>query len=199
MKNENDIPGLIASLNDANSLSRTQAHQRLLRMGEPVIIPLMKVSLFESGRMSWEAAKVLAEIRDPRCFTLMQEFLLAGNAILAEIAARALENYGEEAIPTLLKGLKTTHPTVLLQIVTILERLGDPRAVQPLVELLQQTTSSSLRYTIIQALGVLGDPSLLPILLPYQNDENQHVRTRTEIAIQRINARFPTRNNNIIR
>ena len=52
--------------------------------------------------------------------------------------------------------------------------------------LLKNAESGALRYTIIQALGVIGDPQAIDLIRSYQNDEDHHVRNRVEIALSRL-------------
>jgi HEAT repeat protein len=51
---------------------------------------------------------------------------------------------------------------------------------------LATTNYPTLRYLIIQALGVIGDPIAIPPILTFRNDPDHHVRERVKIALQRL-------------
>jgi HEAT repeat protein len=77
---------------------------------------------------------------------------------------------------------------VQLQIVGSLEKIGSRRAVATLMTLLRETDSSALRHTLIQALGIIGDPQAADLIRSFQDDEDYHVRKRVAAALERLSA-----------
>ena len=56
------------------------------------------------------------------------------------------------------------------------------------MQLLPKAEAGSLRYTIIQTLGVLGDPQAIDLIRNYLDDPDHHVRSRAEVALDRLGA-----------
>jgi HEAT repeat protein len=67
-----------------------------------------------------------------------------------------------------------------------LGRLGDRRAVDYLLAELRRTESSTLRYTLIRALGNLGDPRAVEAIMSFEFDENHHVRAHAQRALSQL-------------
>jgi len=72
------------------------------------------------------------------------------------------------------------------KMVTALGKIGDPKAVQPLVEVLQDVTSN-VRHEAALALGRIGDARALPVLERALKDDNKFVLEAAEGALQMLN------------
>ncbi len=107
------------------------------------------------------------------------------NFLTAE-ARWALRRYGERAVDPLLAVLPHCQPVVQVSIVHTLETIGSCKAVKPLMDLLVSTSYDTLRYTIIQALGTIGDPTAAELVRQYQDDANHHVRERASRALKQL-------------
>lgn len=138
------------------------------------------------AKLSYAAVKVLASFDDSQRFQLMADGLHAANPMTGSVAAKTLEIYGEEAVETLLDALPECHTLVQPTVVAALGRIGSPRAVAPLIKLMQSTEYTSLKYGIIEALGTIGDPVSIEVIHQMLDDANHHVRERAEIALARI-------------
>lgn len=183
----NTIDDLLVQLETDDYWQRDRAAHMLIELGTTVIEPLSLLVQSGRGPLAIEAARILARIHDGRCTALMEQTLRSGNPLLAEIAAEALarQRVGD-VVALFLQVLPTAHQMVQFKLVTLLQALGDRRAVLPLLELLPGVQSHTLRYTIIEALGALGDPVALPTIRAYLDDENHHVRKRAQMAIERL-------------
>ena len=49
---------------------------------------------------------------------------------------------------------------------------------------MHETELPSVRYTAIEALGRIGDTSVLDDIVRYENDDSHHVRARAQKAIE---------------
>lgn len=140
----------------------------------------------EKGDISAGAALMLADLDHPLHLDYMAEALETGNILVEDIAARALERHGEAAVGILLDAFPNRQPLVQISIVRVLEKINSQRAMKPLMTALERSDSASLRYTIIQALGVLGDSSCIDLIRSYENDPDHHVRERVRVALERL-------------
>lgn len=180
------VDSMIAALESHDVEVRTQARLRLMRMGAQVMEPLIAASKSQTQYQCWEATRVLAEMSDTRCMWALIEGLGHSEPLVGQIAASALGRYGDKAVTALLDILPRAPFMVQLQIARSLREINDLRAVEPLMDLLETTDSSVLRYTIVQTLGSLGDPVAVPLIKRFANDEDHHVRKRVRMALERL-------------
>ena len=124
----------------------------------------------------------------PEQFDVLGEMLASPNLLIAELSARVLERYGEQAVAPLLATLPDCHAFVQVGIVATLERIGSRSVVKVLMEVLRKTEYTTLRYMIIQALGSLGDPDALELVQSFSDDPDYYVRGRTQVAIRQLSA-----------
>lgn len=165
---------------------RQQAIDSLVNLGSAAVLDLICVMQTQSGRKAWEAACILAQIDDPRWIPPMRALVKSRNITLASVAAAALEQFGVQEADTLMEALPTAPTLVQMQIVSILERFGDARAVVPLMRVLRTTDCADLRYLTIQALMTLGDARALSLVKAYLDSDNHQVRERARAAVERL-------------
>lgn len=177
------IEAWIEALNSTDPDEVKAAKEHLRTVGAPAIGPLIAAMLSCENRQCWQAADLLADLQSDSAFAALSQALNMVHPLVSQTAARSLEKYGKRAVQPLIDALPAASYMTQLRIVTTLETLGDSRAVTPLIALLELVTVSSLRYTIIQALGKLGDPRAIEVIRPYLDDPDHHVRHRTEQAI----------------
>jgi HEAT repeat protein len=182
------ISELIHELDCEDMAAREYAKRELIKYGCDAITPLIAAMKSQAGRKSWESARILYELDDPVCIESMIEMVTSSNPLIGSIAINVIEAH---LSPSIISKLSTLLPDccdiVQLQIVGLLEEVGDQRAVESLVAFLEKAHSPTLRYTIIQALGVLGDSQIADLLGQFLNDPDQHVQKRTRIALERLN------------
>ena len=95
---------------------------------------------------------------------------------------------GEEAIVGLIAALDDPIEKVRLAAVTSLRRLAPGRAPDALARLLLQDPSGEVRIQAAAALGVSGNPEVVPVLEAALKDDNASVRTAAQNAIKRNRA-----------
>ncbi len=167
----------------------TEARQKMLQMlsANPELPAALRQALkSEKGDVSAGAALMLAELDHPLHLEYMAEALQTGSLLVEDIAARALARHGEAAVSILLDAFPDRQPLVQISIVRVLEKINSQKAVKPLMTALESASSPSLRYTIIQALGVLGDPLPIELIRSFENDPDHHVRERVRVALERL-------------
>lgn len=141
----------------------------------------------ENREQSWKAAVILSYINHPVTLDTMRQLLTANHPFLGHIAFDTLERYAPtEDSQTFVKALPQSIATLQPRLVRLIEKRGDRRAIPTLMALLPNATSSLLRLTIIQALGVLGDDEVREVIEGYIEDDDHHVRKRAMIALEQL-------------
>lgn len=188
---------LLDALQEVDMTAQLAIEDELLAIGPGAIAPLVAAMLGPDDKVCYKAAHVLAkmaaETRDPSLVDPMCEALHSPQLMVRQVAAQVLGMLGDcRAVMPLIEALKDEKPLVQLWAAESLGRLGDPGIVAPLVKALKRTDAPTVRYTIIRILGGLGDPSVLPVILKYQDDENHHVRARVRDAVKELSKQRPT-------
>ncbi|MBC8098044.1 MAG: HEAT repeat domain-containing protein [Armatimonadetes bacterium] len=187
MSSPEQIAAWIEQLDAPNTEQQAAARFQLAALGEAAIAPLLRAAhTSDEWRIVWNAAVLLAETDDARVFALMCDLLTSSNPLIGQVAAKALARYGQPSLPVLMQALPHCHYMVQLSVVDTLEKLGDSQIIPTLQQLLLTVDSSTLRYTIIQALGHLGNASTVATIQPFLQDPDHHVRKRAGIAIARL-------------
>lgn len=184
---------LIEELGSDDMDRRWQAAERLRSMGTEVIEPLLEVVYTNTGTKSWEAVQILGHFQDPRLIEPLTQALKSSHPLMSTSAAKALERFGESTLPLLLESLPHCILMTQLLIVGIMERGKFTPAIDPLLKLLLETPESTLRYTIIQALGTLslpGEKEIIEAIRSFEDDPDHHVRKRVRIALSRLDPTF---------
>lgn len=190
---DTQIRTLIEELGSDDMDRRWQAAERLRAMGTEVIEPLLEVVYTNAGIKSWEAVQILGYFQDPRLIEPLRTALESSHPLMSTSAAKALERFGESILSLLLESLPRCILMTQLLIVGMMERGKFAPAVDSLLKLLLETSESTLRYTIIQALGSLslpGEKEIIEIIRSFQDDPDHHVRKRVRIALSRLDPTF---------
>jgi HEAT repeat protein len=185
------VKRLFEALEKVERTSRLSIEHEITDMGTTAVEFLVAIMLDPEGENRYQAAKLLGKIakqtRDPCLVEPMVKALGSPDFMIRQIAAQVLGILGDRRTSEVLVGaLKDEKVMVQLWAVESLGKLGVPSAVGPLVELLQNTESSTLRHTIIRVLGTLGNPEVIPIILTFKDDEDSHVRARVTDAVQAL-------------
>jgi HEAT repeat protein len=101
-------------------------------------------------------------------------------------AAEALGTCGEKAVPLLLASLQSRLVPVRLGVTEALGMIKDPRAVSPLIAVLEYDNSLEVRWAAVLALGEIGSPDAIPFLVPLLRDSNRYVRYGAATALDRL-------------
>jgi HEAT repeat protein len=178
------IKELVGEPND-----RTRARTLLLQMGESVIEPLIATMLGQDSKTALEAARLLGELADPQALDALFAALASPSPLLGWEALKSILRY--PADKTLLRLAETMddYPLMTQQnIILALREHKDRRVVPALVQQMNTSESSSLRYAIIQTLGILGDSRAIPAIRAHENDPDHHVREWVTVALRQLSS-----------
>lgn len=183
---DSNITALIDALDNDPEL-RTQAQKSLVALGAEAVEPLIAAVRAESGRKVWGALQVLGEMGDVRALPVILESLRSSTPIIISAAVAALQKFPNEDIAMhLIDALPHTRGMGQQDMIVVLQRLGDTRAIPLLIEQLGTVESPPLRVAIIQALGKLGDTSAIPVIKAYADDPDHHVRDWVVVALEQL-------------
>lgn len=187
------INELVDALGSSDIHVRVQAKNMLAERGPAVIEPLIEALRHGNRYQSYEAANILALFNDPRCFEALAQALSSPNVMVAQYAARSLPAYGREiALQHFIASLPCAPLLAQIQIIESLKEMDDERAVEPLILLLQATEAAMVRYSVIEALGVLGATRAIDLIRSFENDANRHVRDRVRRALEQLEVSYGT-------
>lgn len=99
-----------------------------------------------------------------------------------------LQQAGEQAIPSLLKGLKHDEPKVRSSCAWVIGQIGDKRAI-PALQPLMSDKSESVRLEVARSLVDMGDVKYCPVLIEALDHEKVHVRGMCHEALKKSTGR----------
>ncbi len=101
------------------------------------------------------------------------------------------ESGSPAALPELLAALKSEDGNIRRLAASALGKIGDERAVQPLLDLLAVETKPQVRQYAVKALGKIGSAQAIPVLTRIAGDDNEmdYTREAARWAIQQISGK----------
>jgi ATP-dependent DNA helicase RecQ len=104
------------------------------------------------------------------------------------------ESKSPNAIPELIYALENKNGNIRRLGASALGKIGDARAVEPLLKLLDYESKPQVRQYAVKALGVIGDKRAEQLLqqIANNNDEMYYTRDAANIALNRIRRRSPS-------
>ena len=145
-----------------------------------------------------EAAKSLGASKDGKAIGPLVQALGDPDMRVQAKAVKVLGNMrANEATPVLAQHLflRTTSAGMKGLILSALGEIGDPRAVQPLIEFLRGELDAATRGTAVFALGDIREPEAIDVLGRIaQTDEEETVRRLAREAIGKIEAHSSVKN-----
>jgi HEAT repeat protein len=153
-------PALAPAVADEDFATSFAAAEALAAIGEAKTVPppLLRGLEHADYRIRVRAVEVLGKVSDPHVLDILGAAL--GTSFIDRHAADALVACGAPAVGVLIAALPRA-PGVAAG---ALGRLGDPRAVEPLIDALAKASENG-RESIAGALGQLGDPRAVGPLL----------------------------------
>ena len=179
---------LIQQLGSPNIMIRRHAQDRLVQLGAEAVEPLLQsLSASSDYRQKIAIISVLASIGDLRAAGALIRELESGNLSVRIMSAEALGNFHTPKVfDALCRRLNSEDVMVQIWIVESLGKLGDRRAVSLLCEALRQTTSPALQYSMLRALGQLGDPAAIEFVAPYAKGKQGFVQGIARSVLQQL-------------
>ncbi len=183
LKAEDAITDLIRLSSDSNTYVKNSAITALIRLGEPAINPLIAVldskaqniipdknpdfmdqyqyianvyidaARLENRRVSTQAAviQVLGALKAKAAISRLIDLL--ENDDLRGSASAALTAMAGVAVPDVIQSLRAGRDEIRIQSAAVLRDIGDPRAVEPLIEALKNEPRKEVKAIAAQALG----------------------------------------------
>lgn len=139
------------------------AMDALKKIGDPVMEKL--ISSLEATQDDYEKANiivVMGAMEDARAVEPLMEYLplhtsFWGDGRIHICMQEALVKIGSPAVEPLIEVLENYEPNIYEEAIILLGRIGDTRAVEPLITALQGTDHFYPREKISEALGNIGD------------------------------------------
>ncbi len=155
-------------------------------MVEPVE-ELVKKLHDKNWRVRWEAVQALGKIKDVKIVEPLIDVLGDENFYVRCASAKALEEIGaltvEPLIATLQDNTKNKYARELAA--EVLEKLGDTRAIEPLIAALQDK-EGDVRAAAAKALEKFGDSRAIEPLIAALQDKEGDVRAAAAKALAKI-------------
>ncbi|MHB8625040.1 MAG: HEAT repeat domain-containing protein [Aggregatilineales bacterium] len=151
----------------------------------PVLLELLS-TLAEEGWNTRTAVRALSRTGDPRAAAPLLHALTAEYAPdpkLYEPVRDGLIRIGKPAFERLRESLNAENVYVRELVVDVLAELGDNRAVEPLIQVLQTDDVSFVRSSAASALGKLRDTRATGSLIDALNDTKKSVRWAVVAAL----------------
>lgn len=188
---------LISSLNDPDFRVRAQVCQVLGELGErsPGILEALQAAARDrEWSVRAHAIAALGRLRAKEALPQLVEGLGDEEAVVREAATEAIENM-EVAdlmafLPQLLELLRDPNAFIRRAAATILRRIPDPRAVEPLREALTDPIAD-VRAQAAASLGAFQDPSVIPALLAALEDPHSSVRQAAVRSLKALGYQGP--------
>lgn len=182
-----DAAELIMVLGSPTTAAREAAKTQLLSMGDSAVEPLIAAVAEQESRKCYEAALVLQMLGDRRALDVMIRALETTHPLLGYVALDMVQTFAPPNLGTILiTALPNSRPALQLLIIKALLTIHDAAQVDVFMALLQKADAPSLRYTLIDALGRLGDPRAAGLIVQFADDDDHHVRAHVVDALARL-------------
>ncbi len=156
--------------NDENAVLRNAALSALERQGPYAVPHLVSLSRGDNMEVAMFAVQILSRIKDPTSAQSLLPLLEHSDSNISQAAIEALGALkAREAVPGLIR-LLDADLWLQFAAVAALGEIGDPRAVQPLLDAIP---NEMLAEPAVDALGRIGEPEALPRLLAHLADHER--------------------------
>lgn len=185
------VHALIEALKDGSWTVRGHAAHALGRIGdETAFDALAEVLNDDDWHVRKYAATAIGKTGGEKAIPLLLKVLNDNDADVSWKAIVALENIGEASVEPLIDIFKNGDWHIRGRAAEALGKIGDERAVQPLIHALEGKRKNErnkyIRGKAAEALGLIGDERAVQPLIKALEDKNIYVRLRAEDALERI-------------
>lgn len=185
LEREGYVSEALRELRSRHQWRRAQAAGVLGRMHSARAVgALIRALRDESPDVRTMAARSLAAIGDPRAIAALTAALADTSRWTPSIVATDLIEMGVEVVPTLVRiaagaadGDAGAHEAAVAA-VRVLGEIRDPRAAAALLELLKDSPDLDLRARAAAALGAIGGPQVVLVLVASLQDPAWQVRAQ---------------------
>ncbi len=163
--------------------------EALGRIQDPSVVPILCEEL---GKLDeWSSPRIAAVLVafgksavEPLMALLDSGATLNGRVWAAQVLGKIKT---AKAVPQLINRLHDRSEQMRLSAANALGDIGDLRAVRPLVDVILRDPTAAVRAQGASALGRLGDPDVIPILVASLGDPEYWMRFRALEAIEVLN------------
>lgn len=180
MERDDNIKRLIDTLGDEDELVREQASESLELIGEPAVEPLIEGLNNPNKNIRRCSARILGELGDDRAIEPLIENLRDDNKWVRRDTSGALSKMGDPATEPLIGLLDDSDWRVRGAAAWGLGRIGNRKAVEPLIKILLEDENGFVRSGAANALGSIKDEKAVEALKKAMNDESSYVRKVSE-------------------
>ena len=177
-------------LRSRNRWRKAQAAEGLGYLGGPEAVPPMTALLsYEDETVRAVAARALARIGTPEAATSLAQTLNDSSELTRLRMAENLERIGAVATVPLIETLRAGNPRARVLAARVLGNLRAAEARSALRGVLtgpDDEVPTDLRAQATLALGKMGDPEDVPVLLEVSESEEWPVRAQAANALERI-------------
>ncbi len=169
---------------------RADAAHALGQLGDPQAVMPLAMALHDYlPAVRRAAAEALVQIPDERAIRYLVPTLSDDSIFVRMPAAEALIKIGPPAVQPVIDALLDVgdcSPYTRQMAASVLGRLHDPRAVQPLITAVGKDRDADTRMFAAEALGQLNDPAAVAPLIAALTDSNLDVREAAEQSLRRF-------------
>ena len=193
-KDERTIYGRLARLIEQGRISLSEV------VAEEVIVPV-RVVIEQLGDVSYlspikdllpeeisfeEIGCVVADWKRERESSIGQEEVSSSDRVTRVVELGNARS--PEAVPELIAALADPSGNVRRVATSALGKIGDQRAVEPLIDLLAVETKPQVRQYAVKTLGLLGDSRACRLLkeIAFDETERDYTRSAARIALKRL-------------
>ena len=171
MLSKRDIKGLIKALGYQQDKGvQKAASKALVKIGTDSVDPLIAWLMEGNDYVRCHAAETLGELSDPHTVKSLIVALTDNVKSVREAAATAIKNIGSPAIDPLIVALKDDKWSIRKAAIEALSNLEDPRAVIPLIMMLNNKSDNKAAH---DALIRIGTSAVEPLIVTLnKNDDN---------------------------
>lgn len=169
--------------------TRQTAHQLLRSSGERAVDVMIDSLSSRSAQHQWKLLPILGEIGTEKALRAVATCLSSENSAIVAAACQVLGRSGSSvAAELMLMHVNTmdAEESPSIWIIGTLGQLKEVRAVPYLIGVLHRTQNATVRYTVIDSLGKIGDRRVLSDICKYMADPSHHVREKVQAAIEAL-------------
>ncbi|MGM0608186.1 MAG: HEAT repeat domain-containing protein [Candidatus Muiribacteriota bacterium] len=132
--------------------------------------------------------KKLKSFRETKVVEAIVPFLEHNDAIVRYIAVQSLQELKMQcSVKPLFESLAEPEDWVRIKIVETIGQLKPDKGSHILLKYLESETDNRVKATIIKALGILNDESIIPFIADYLNSNDSRIKANTIEALEHFN------------
>jgi len=175
------VEPLIRMLNDPDSGIQRGAAHALGVIGAPAVMRLIRELQTEQEAAQRKAIEALKMVGEPAVLPLIEAFQDSDWRIRLG-AARAVVEIGSPAVEPLIRALRTAPLPIRSGAAATLGKIGNPAAIEPLIDSLL-LDDPQLWRVVVRALGLMGEPAVLPLLRVLREGDEASRRSSVEALV----------------